>query len=264
MNNDFKTNITVNLGFELDLNRPITTYTESIQDAKCAHSHSHPRGQVIACRGGIMKVVTPNQIWIINPSQCIWLASNVQHQVFFPDRVMVISAFIHPSRLNGLPTSSFAFDSSEFFWSLLNKINSFSNPQHFTKQQLNIVDVFLDELATIEASPTFLPTSNHEKINTITHSLMANYSSNKNIEHYAQLICVSSRTLSRLFKKELGMSFGEWKIRLKMLEAIKQLGENKSIKEIAYDLGYDNSSSFIATFKHHTGKTPGTYIQQSQ
>jgi AraC-like DNA-binding protein len=44
------------------------------------------------------------------------------------------------------------------------------------------------------------------------------------------------------------------------MEAVKQLGDNKSIKEIAYDLGYENVSSFIVTFKKHFGKTPTNYL----
>ena len=76
--------------------------------------------------------------------------------------------------------------------------------------------------------------------------------------------------LSRLFHKELGMGFGDWKMRLKLMEAVKQLGEKKSVKEISFELGHENVSSFIiiATFKKifwkNTAKSPSEIGAKTQ
>ena len=67
-----------------------------------------------------------------------------------------------------------------------------------------------------------------------------------------------------LFVKELGMNFSDWRTRLKLLEAIKRLGEKQSIKEIAFDLGYETTSAFIFMFKKHLGTTPANYILEDQ
>ncbi|PKB17741.1 helix-turn-helix domain-containing protein [Flavobacterium sp. 5] len=260
MNNDYKTIIKIDLGFEVNKSRPITTYSEIIQNARCQDSHSHPRAQIISCDSGIMEVVTKNNIWIVNPTQSVWIPSNVDHQVYFPSNVKIITAFIDPSQLEKLPTSSFAFDNSNFLKSLLLKVVSFANPTEFSPEQEKIMEVLLDEISVLQPTSAFLPTSKDERIKKVTDTLLKNLSSKQTIEHYAGLSCVSSKTLSRLFIKELGMSFGDWKIRLKLLEAIKQLGEKKSITEIALNLGYENPSSFITTFKKHFGKTPSNYV----
>ena len=260
MNIDYKTTIKVDLGFEVNKYRPVTTYSEILKNVKCQDSHSHPRAQIISCESGIMEVVVKNNTWIVNAAQSVWIPSNVAHQVYFPNNVKIITAFIDPSQLKKLPTSSFAFDNSNFFKSLLLKIVSFSNPIEFTAEQKRITDVLLDEISVIQPTSTFLPTSDDEKIKKVTNALLNNYSGKQTIEYYADICCISSKTLSRLFIKELGMSFGDWKIRLKLLEAIKQLGEKKSITEIALNLGYENPSSFITTFKKHFGKTPSTYV----
>lgn len=260
MNNDYKTNITVDYGFEVNALRPVTVYSEAIQNAKCADAHSHPRAQIISCDRGIMEVVTEHTIWIVNPLQGVWIASNEEHQVYFPNNVKVVSAFIDGSKLTNLPSSSFAFDITTFFRSLLAKVVSFSNPDRLTSQQNRIFDVLLDEISSLKPSSTFLPTSHDGRIKKVTDALMIDFSSKHTIDYYANESCVSSKTLSRLFVKELGMSFGEWKMRLKLLEAVRQLGENRTIKDIAYDLGYENVSSFIATFKKYFGKTPANYM----
>lgn len=123
-----------------------------------------------------------------------------------------------------------------------------------------IVEVFLDELSNLKPSKTFLPTSEDKRIKVVLDTLINDLSSKHTIDYYADKSSVSPRTLSRLFNKELGMSFGDWRMRLKLMEAVKRLEEKKSVKEIVYGLGYENISSFIATFKKHFGKTPANYL----
>ena len=64
------------------------------------------------------------------------------------------------------------------------------------------------------------------------------------------------------------MGFGVWKMRLKLMEAVKQLGEKKSVKEISFELGHENVSSFIATFKKifwkNTDKSPSEISAKTQ
>lgn len=260
MNIDYKTSINIDYGFEVNELRSVTTYSENIQNAKCANSHAHPRAQLISCNTGIMEVVTKNNIWIVNSLQSVWIASNDQHQVYFPNNVKVITAFIDESKLSDLPKVSFAFETSFFLNSLLERLVSFSNPNIFSPQQNRVIEVILDELANLKPSKTFLPTSQDKRIKVVIDALINDLSSKQTIDYYANKSSVSPRTLSRLFNKELGMNFGDWRMRLKLMEAVKQLGEKKSIKEIAFDLGYENVSSFIATFKKHFGKTPTNYL----
>ncbi len=260
MNTGYKTIVKIDYGFEVNKARPVTTFLENIKNAKCANSHSHSRAQLISCNTGIMEVVTKNNIWIVNSFQSVWISSNEEHQVYFPNNVKVVSAFIDESKIDNLPKDTFAFENSNFLNSILEKITSFSNPNKLTEQQNRVIDVFLDELSLLKPSTTFLPTSQDKRLKKILDHLINDIASKHTIDYYANLLFISPRTLSRLFNKELGMSFGNWKMRLKLIEAVKQLGENKSVKEIAFNLGYENVSSFITIFKKHFGKTPSNYL----
>jgi len=262
MNNDYQTYLVVDLGFQINPLLPVVGYTETITDAVCS-LHSHPRAQLLYATSGVMHVVVENQIWVVNPLQGLWIAGGVEHQVSFQKDVNLYSVFIDPSYTNDLPSTSFSFDISVFLKQLMFKIISFEDPENITPAQKRIMDVFLDELALIRPSSTFLPTSNHIKLKSIIDILINDVANKETIEHFADLSYMSSRTLSRLFIKELGMSFSDWRIRLKLLEAIKRLGEKQSIKEIAFDLGYETTSAFIFMFKKNLGKTPSNYILEN-
>lgn len=257
---DYKTSIVVDHGFEVNKLRPVTCYSEEIQNAKCLTMHSHPRAQIISCSSGVMEVVTNDTIWIVNSLQSVWIASNEAHQVYFPNNVKVVSAFIDESVLDGLPSTSFTFDCSSFLNSLLEKIVSFSNPDRLTLQQKRIIEVFIDELSDLKPSTTFLPTSYDRRLKMVLDAITNDLASKHTIDFYADKLSVSTRTLSRLFLKEVGMSFGDWKMRLKLLESVKLLAEKKSVKEVAILLGYEDTSSFIVAFKKYFGKTPANYL----
>ncbi|MDO6801735.1 helix-turn-helix transcriptional regulator [Wenyingzhuangia sp. 1_MG-2023] len=259
MNKDYQTYPIQSLGFLINADVPVTGYSEIITDAVCS-SHSHPRAQLIYATNGVMKVITPDQIWVVNPLQGFWLPGGVAHQVYFQKDVSMHSVFVDPSVAGLLPSLSFAFDISMFLKQLIFKIISFKDIENTSISEKRIVNVFLDELALISPSSTFLPTSNHDKLKKVLTLLMEDVSSKYTVDYYADISCISSRTLSRLFVKELGMNFSDWRIRLKLIEAIKKLGENQSVKKIALDLGYETTSAFIYMFKKNLGKTPSHYI----
>lgn len=259
MNNEHQTYLVVDYGFQIDSTKPVVGYSEIITNAICS-AHSHPRAQLLYATSGVMNVVVKNEIWVVNPLQGLWIPGNIEHQVTFQENVKLYSVFIDPSCIENLPHHCFSFDMNEFLKQLLFKIISFKKNIQITLPEKKIMDVFLDELALIKPSSTFLPTSNNIKLKKVIDLLMNDIASKETLEYYADISYISPRTLSRLFIKELGMNFSDWRTRLKLLEAIKRLGEKQPVKEIAFDLGYETTSAFIFMFKKNLGKTPSNYI----
>jgi AraC-like DNA-binding protein len=67
---------------------------------------------------------------------------------------------------------------------------------------------------------------------------------------------LTGRTLERHFKRQVGMSYGEWCRRAALLRALAWFAEGRSVTSVAIDLGYDSLSAFSAMFKRETGRTP--------
>jgi AraC-like DNA-binding protein len=70
--------------------------------------------------------------------------------------------------------------------------------------------------------------------------------------------------LQRLFKHETGVCMGEW-LSERRLQRAAQLLESSymSVKEIAYTVGYEHSSSFIRAFERRFSQAPSRYRKQS-
>jgi transcriptional regulator GlxA family with amidase domain len=83
------------------------------------------------------------------------------------------------------------------------------------------------------------------------------------LEFLARESGVSSRTLARIFSKELQTSPGKW-IQGKRLEAARTLLETTrlSVSEICYRVGYQDVASFSRLFSRTAGMTPGEFRKQ--
>jgi len=80
------------------------------------------------------------------------------------------------------------------------------------------------------------------------------------IEKMASLCNISVSYFSRLFKKELYMTFSRYVNIIKVNEAKELLELTKlQIGEIAFNVGYEDSGYFIKVFKEHEGETPAAY-----
>jgi len=66
----------------------------------------------------------------------------------------------------------------------------------------------------------------------------------------------TERTLMRRCQRDLGMTFAEWRQRLRVVRATPLLEAGQTVETIALDLGYGSASAFITMFKKLTGSTP--------
>ena len=56
------------------------------------------------------------------------------------------------------------------------------------------------------------------------------------------------------------MSFQVWRQQLKLLRALELLASGSNVNTVALDVGYDNTSAFIAMFRRCFGTTPARYL----
>ena len=87
-------------------------------------------------------------------------------------------------------------------------------------------------------------------------ALEKNPADNTSLAQWAKQVYTTERTLSRRCQQELGMSFAQWRQRLRFLHSVSLLEQGKTVQEVALDLGYSSSSAFIAMFQQVSGTTP--------
>jgi len=248
------------LGYVIDSDKPVLPYWKQVTNAMCSIPHSHPRGQFIFSSRGVTRVVTGEGIFLIPPSQAFWCPPNVTHEVVFSGAVDIANLFIDPAWGYSLPLNPQIFNVSSLVSSLVKRAIEMGCDYKTNGKEYRLMLVLLDEISALEKSLLALPWSNRDKLNDILCLLVKDPCNIDTIEQWAESIYVSPRTLARMFQKELGMTFTEWRMRIKLFHAIEQLHDGKSVTYIALELGYSTPSAFIAAFRKIMGKSPLEYI----
>ncbi len=87
-----------------------------------------------------------------------------------------------------------------------------------------------------------------------------NFDNDISLQEVAQTIGVSAAYLSRVIRKNLGMTFSEYLLRLRMKKAEHMLLHTEvKVMDIAKYVGYDNPEYFSRLFKRVYGETPCDY-----
>ncbi|MCM3781487.1 helix-turn-helix domain-containing protein [Neobacillus mesonae] len=82
-------------------------------------------------------------------------------------------------------------------------------------------------------------------------------------EELAEFACLHPAYLSRLFKKEQGMSISDYILHTRMTKAMELLrSTDATVTDIASKVGYYNYPHFTKMFKKQTGLTPQQYRKQ--
>ena len=76
----------------------------------------------------------------------------------------------------------------------------------------------------------------------------------------AKNLRVSTRTLDRYFEKHLSLSAQQWLSESRLVDAYDQVMTGKPLKEISYDLGFKQPSTFTRLFKARFGIAPSLLL----
>lgn len=94
--------------------------------------------------------------------------------------------------------------------------------------------------------------------------IRAHFTAHYSVEQYASLLCISTKHLIEICKEHTGKTPLKLIQEIVVSEAKRQLFHtDKSIKEVAYALGFDDPSNFSKYFKSSCGFSPLSYRQES-
>ena len=252
----------IELGYRIDPTLPVIPLSMQVSNTGCAATHAHPRGQLIYASSGVMRVICGRDIWVVPPSQAVWVPPDQEHEVYFPGDVALRNLFIDPGVTTGLPRQCTVLKVSPLLRELILKAVQIGENYQPDSPGWRVMQVLLDELRQAVPTPLHLPMARDARIMRVIEALLLNPEDDRGLDAWGSLAGASSRTLARLFVAETGLTFGQWRKRLVLHEAIKRLDQGQPVTTIAFDLGYQSLSAFIEMFRKELGASPRQYARQ--
>lgn len=221
--------------------------------------HSHPWGQIQIISGGILELEAQGERFLAPPHLAIWVPTGVCHCSYNRKPLAYCSLNIAEEYTHSLPTTSSLIKITPIVSAIIDNFRQRNINVAHSDQDKRLVQVLLDQLATQQSEPHFIPTSSNKYLAPILETIERDPTNPSTLADWAKLRHTTERTLARHCQTELGMSFTEWRLRMRYLYSMELLRKGDSVKEVAFALGYNQASPFISMFKKYSGQTPEQY-----
>jgi AraC-like DNA-binding protein len=132
-----------------------------------------------------------------------------------------------------------------------------ADPADDSAERRRLRAVLLDQLRHSRQRPIRLPTPRDPRLAAACALLAAEPADSRSLAALGAHVGASERTLSRLFRTELHMTFPQWRTQLRLHQALILLAEGTSVTAVAHRCGWASPSAFISVFRQTFGHTPG-------
>lgn len=222
-------------------------------------THQHPWGQVTYVTRGFLNLQVADQTIIAMPRYAIWIPPACSHGGWAKEGATCRRFYVSSRFSAFLPKGPCCLEVSPLLKELLNEFARLDVVEPRTTRELAMAQVILDQLTAATPFHGYLPFATSARLQRILSELRADERDTRTIVQIAAAHGLTARTLDRRCLVELGMGFGNWRQRLKFIQAIEILEEGATVQDAAFRLGYATPSAFIAMFKRLSGVTPSQY-----
>lgn len=225
---------------------------------------SHAQGHLVYAASGVLAVQTEQGTSVVPANRIAWTPAGFTHYHRAHGDTDIRIVFLTPALARLMPGHPAVFLASGLAREVLLALTGPSNydnatPGYSRSARVRLLRVLADELREADEQPLHLPEPRDDRLQAIARMLHEKPANKSSLAELGKATGASTRTLSRLFRSELGMSFYEWRTQLRVYHALVLLADGHDATQTAYACGWSNPSSFIAAFTGIVGTTPGRY-----
>ncbi|CAI8897563.1 Transcriptional regulator, AraC family [Chryseobacterium sp. IT-36CA2] len=225
--------------------------------------HRHTKGQLSYVEGGIAYITINNRTYVVPARHFFWIPQGLEHILQIGHSATVLRSlyfFAHDDLSDPFFSRLGIYPATELLIQMI-KYTEIWDERHVISTDENFE--FLVALKKIlpkthqQPLPIILPATKNKMTRNIVSYLECTIEEKHSLASISKKFGLSERSLSRLFKTDLDISFLQYLKTLRIIKAIELLlNTNKSINEIAYNVGYNSVSSFSDTFREFTRSRP--------
>jgi len=236
--------------------RPVAAMAKAFADGAATPLHRHRRGQLLHAASGLMRIETEAAAWLVPPARALWMPPATPHKVTMRSHVEMRTLYIDAAAASGLPSEPAFVEVSGLLRELI--LAALEEPLDYDPEGRGglIARLILTELARSQGHAFGLPMPRDPRALRVARSLLDDPGSDLDLDGWAERAGGSRRTLARLFRTETGLSFGEWRARLRAVEGLGRLSGGVPVSRAAASVGYASASAFSAMVRRALGASP--------
>ncbi|WP_327320555.1 AraC family transcriptional regulator [Streptomyces sp. NBC_01235] len=225
-------------------------------------AHRHDDHQIVYAGSGVLAVTTDAGTWFAPGTRALWVPAGTAH---------AHRAYGHLDlHLVGLPADDnpLGLDAPTVLSVsplLRELILAYTRaPQDTSPERARLLAVLRDQLRASPQQPMRLPTPVDPRLAAVCALVHANPADQRTLAALGARSGTGERTLSRLFRREFGMTFPQWRTQSRLYHALRLLADDTPVTTVAHRCGWSSASAFIDVFRRAYGYTPGRHQRRAQ
>jgi AraC-like DNA-binding protein/mannose-6-phosphate isomerase-like protein (cupin superfamily) len=225
-------------------------------------AHHHNKHQLVYAMQGVLCVHSHHGQWIVPPNRAIWMPAGIDHWIRCIGHTLMRSVYVRPQAIAALhmPDEPRAVAVTPLLRELIVAAMQVQLPYARESRDGRVMALLLDELEALPELPLHLPQPRDVRLRAICDQIRQQPDSPDTLAAWAGRLAIDVKTIQRLFRRETGMTFGQWRQQTRLLEALERLALGHKVVDVALELGYDSPSAFATMFKRQFGQTPSRFF----
>jgi len=239
-----------------ELPQSIGVMVKRFEDGHVIPVHTHERDQLLYASNGLMRAKTETEAWVVPTDRAVYIPAGTAHSVSMHGEVEMCTLYISPHSFPELPIGVCVLHICGLLRELILALSTESIKFEPTDRAGIIARLIEIELGRSCEIALYIPLPQDPRLKRLCNAILDEPSSRRTLDGWADLVGGSTRTLARLFENELGMSFSNWRRRVRFYSALEALSLGEPVAVVAQNHGYRSVSAFSAAFRKTLGLRP--------
>ena len=238
--------------------------------------HRHPWAQLALSTTGVVRLTVDRGSYIVPPSRALWIPPGVEHAVTVVEDCDLRTLYLHQPRGRCGPGVTRAAEAawrqcrvlevSELLRALVLEMNVVPDGagtalgRGALQRERRIGALVLDELRRARPLALGVDLPTDKRLRALCEAMLDDPARHAGIDAWARDAGASARTVARLFRSELGTSFGQWRQQALLARAVTLAARGRPMSHIAAELGYASPSAFSAMVRRTVGAPPSRFF----
>lgn len=233
------------------------TRTQRLASGGEIDAHRHDDHQIVYAGRGVLAVTTSEGSWIAPATRAIWVPAGTVHaHRAYGDLDLHLVGLPAEDNPLGVDTPT-VLSVSPLLRELIVAYTLGTDDDSPERARLRAV--LLDQVRAAPQQRLHVPAPTAPLLLTLCAMLQADPGDNRTLAELGSAVGASDRTLSRLFRSDLGMTFPQWRTQLRLHHALVLLAGDTPVTAVAHRCGWSSASTFIDVFRRTFGHTPGSH-----
>ena len=218
--------------------RAVAVMPKTFAAGSSTERHHHPRAQLLYATAGLMMATAEDGTWVVPEGHALWIPPGLPHAVVMHGAVAMCSAYLAQAAIAGFPSRARVIEVSALLAAALVALTNEPVLYDEAGRGGHLEALILDEIGRAPETRLTLPLPRDARLRRVCLGLIDDPAGALDLDAWAERAGLSRRTLTRGFRRETGLTFGQWRARARVVRALALTADGRAPRQVAASVGY--------------------------